>query len=149
MSERSLIVEGLSIAFADRQVIRDLSFTLEPGKAVALVGESGSGKSATARSLVGLAGSGARVSARRLRYAGHDLLSLSERQWRRLRAKEIGFVLQDALVSLDPLRPVGKEILEVLRTHGWGTRHERAARVRELLETVGVPEPELRARKRT
>ena len=148
MSERSLIVEGLSIAFADRQVIRDLSFTLESGKAVALVGESGSGKSVTARSLVGLAGSGARISARRLRYAGHDLLSLSERQWRRLRGKEIGFVLQDALVSLDPLRPVGKEILEVLQTHGWGTRHERAARVLELLETVGVPEPELRARQR-
>ena len=149
MSEQKrLIVEGLSIEFAGQSVVSNLSFTLEPGKTLALVGESGSGKSVTARSLIGLAGEGARVTARRLSYAGHDLLSLSERGWRDLRGKDIGFVLQDALVSLDPLRPVGKEILEVLETHRWGDRHRRSERVIELLETVGVPEPRLRARQR-
>jgi peptide/nickel transport system ATP-binding protein len=76
------------------------------------------------------------------------LLGLSERGWRGLRGKGIGFVLQDALVSLDPLRPVGKEILEVLTTHQWGDRRSRAERVIELLDKVGVPEPELRARQR-
>jgi peptide/nickel transport system ATP-binding protein len=149
MSEQKrLIVEGLSIEFAGQSVVRNLSFTLEPGKTLALVGESGSGKSVTARSLIGLAGEGARVTARTLSYAGQDLLSLSERGWRSLRGKDIGFVLQDALVSLDPLRPVGKEILEVLQTHGWGDRHRRNERVIELLQTVGVPEPQLRARQR-
>lgn len=149
MSEpKRLIVEGLSIEFAGQSVVRDLSFTLEPGKTLALVGESGSGKSVTARSLIGLAGEGARVTARRLSYAGRDLLALSERGWRDLRGRGIGFVLQDALVSLDPLRPVGKEILEVLQTHGWGDRVSRGERVIELLETVGVPEPRLRARQR-
>ncbi len=149
MSEvKRLIVEGLSIEFAGQSVVRDVSFTLEPGKTLALVGESGSGKSVTARSLIGLAGEGARVTARRLSYAGRDLLSLSERGWRALRGKDIGFVLQDALVSLDPLRPVGKEILEVLQTHRWGDKHSRGERVIELLETVGVPEPRLRARQR-
>ncbi|TDV57973.1 peptide/nickel transport system ATP-binding protein [Pseudomonas graminis] len=149
MSEpKRLIVEGLSIEFAGQSVVRDLSFTLEPGKTLALVGESGSGKSVTARSLIGLAGEGARVTARRLSYAGRDLLALSERGWRDLRGREIGFVLQDALVSLDPLRPVGKEILEVLQTHGWGDRVSRGQRVIELLETVGVPDPRLRARQR-
>lgn len=145
---KQLIVEGLSIEFAGQSVVRNLSFTLEPGKTLALVGESGSGKSVTARSLIGLAGEGARVTARRLSYAGQDLLSLSERGWRDLRGKDIGFVLQDALVSLDPLRPVGKEILEVLETHRWGDRVSCAERVIELLETVGVPEPQLRARQR-
>ncbi|WP_297840493.1 ABC transporter ATP-binding protein, partial [Pseudomonas sp.] len=125
-----------------------LSFTLEPGKTLALVGESGSGKSVTARSLIGLAGAGARVTARTLSYGGRDLLTLSERDWRALRGKGIGFVLQDALVSLDPLRPVGKEILEVLETHRWGDRRSRTQRVIELLDRVGVPEPELRARQR-
>jgi peptide/nickel transport system ATP-binding protein len=149
MSRRTLVVEGLSIEFAGHSVVRNLSFTLQPGKSLALVGESGSGKSVTARSLIGLAGEGAVVRARRLEYGGVDLLALSERQWRRLRGKEIGFVLQDALVSLDPLRPVGKEILEVLQTHDWGDRQSRAARVVELLETVGVPEPALRARQRS
>ncbi|WP_447650279.1 dipeptide ABC transporter ATP-binding protein [Pseudomonas abietaniphila] len=149
MSEQKrLIVEGLSIEFAGQSVVRNLSFTLEPGKTLALVGESGSGKSVTARSLIGLAGEGARVTARKLSYAGKDLLSLSERNWRELRGKDIGFVLQDALVSLDPLRPVGKEILEVLETHRWGDRQSRGERVIELLETVGVPEPRLRARQR-
>lgn len=146
--QKRLIVEGLSIEFAGQSVVRNLSFTLEPGKTLALVGESGSGKSVTARSLIGLAGDGARVTARTLSYAGQDLLSLSERGWRDLRGKDIGFVLQDALVSLDPLRPVGKEILEVLETHRWGDRRSRNERVIELLQTVGVPEPELRARQR-
>ena len=148
MSDKQLIVEGLSIEFAGQSVVRNLSFTLAPGKTLALVGESGSGKSVTARSLIGLAGAGARVTARTLSYGGQDLLSLSERSWRGLRGKGIGFVLQDALVSLDPLRPVGKEILEVLQTHDWGDRRSRPERVIELLEKVGVPEPRLRARQR-
>ena len=148
MSDKHLIVEGLSIEFGGQTVVQNLSFTLAPGKTLALVGESGSGKSVTARSLIGLAGAGARVTARTLSYSGQDLLGLSERGWRGLRGKGIGFVLQDALVSLDPLRPVGKEILEVLKTHGWGDRRRRAQRVIELLDTVGVPDPELRARQR-
>ena len=148
MSRKTLIVEGLSIRFGEHSVVRDLSFTLAPGKTLALVGESGSGKSVTARSLIGLAGAGAQISARTLRYGDHDLLKLSERQWRQLRGQAIGFVLQDALVSLDPLRPVGKEILEVLTTHQWGTAASRPQRVQQLLERVGVPEPALRARQR-
>ncbi|MCU1727101.1 ABC transporter ATP-binding protein [Pseudomonas sp. 7P_10.2_Bac1] len=148
MSDKHLIVEGLSIEFGGQTVVHDVSFTLAPGKTLALVGESGSGKSVTARSLIGLAGAGARVTARTLSYGGQDLLGLSERGWRGLRGKGIGFVLQDALVSLDPLRPVGKEILEVLETHHWGDRRSRAERVIELLDKVGVPEPELRARQR-
>ncbi|MBX8496328.1 ABC transporter ATP-binding protein [Pseudomonas cichorii] len=149
MSDKTLIVEGLNIAFEGRSVVRDLSFTLAPGRCVALVGESGSGKSVSARSLVGLAGSRAEVAARRLSFGDHDLLALSERQWRGVRGKDIGFVLQDALVSLDPLRPVGKEILEVLETHGFGNRQQRGARVLELLERVGVPDVALRARQRS
>jgi len=149
MSDKTLIVDGLSIAFGGQTVVRELSFAIEPGRCVALVGESGSGKSVSARSLVGLAGSRAEVSARRLSFGGHDLLTLNERQWRGVRGKDIGFVLQDALVSLDPLRPVGKEILEVLQTHRYGDRQQRGARVLELLERVGVPDVALRARQRS
>lgn len=148
MSDKTLIVEGLNVAFDGVSVVRDLSFNLPPGRCLALVGESGSGKSVSARCLVGLAGGRAQVSARRLSFGDHDLLDLSERQWRAVRGKDIGFVLQDALVSLDPLRPVGKEILEVLQTHGYGDRHTRPARMHELLERVGVPDVQLRARQR-
>ncbi|HWJ74158.1 MAG TPA: ABC transporter ATP-binding protein [Kaistia sp.] len=148
----SLVVEGLAVTLGRgehrRRVVNEVSFTVAPGKAVALVGESGSGKSVTARSLVGLAGDGADVTARALRYGDIDLSALGERAWRRLRGKDIGFVLQDALVSLDPLRAVGDEIAEALAAHGWGTAASRKRRVLELLDSVGIPEPALRARQR-
>ncbi len=146
-----LAVEGLSVAFGAGagDVVRGISFEIAPDKVLALVGESGSGKSVIARSLVGLAGAGSTVSARRMQYRGHDLLRFGERQFRRLRGREIGFVLQDALVSLDPLRPVGREITEAMAAHGWGNRRTRHQRMLELLEEVGVPEPELRARQRS
>ncbi|WP_336799194.1 ABC transporter ATP-binding protein [Kaistia sp. MMO-174] len=152
MSGSSLIVDGLSVELGHgasrRRVVHDISFTVEPGKAVALVGESGSGKSVTARTLVGLAGSGAGISAKRLQFGNRDLRRLGDRQWRGLRGKDIGFVLQDALVSLDPLRPVGDELIEALAAHGWGNRETRRQRMLELLDLVGIPEPQLRARQR-
>ena len=148
-----MVVEHLSVAFGSgaglHSVVRDVSFSIGPGRVLALVGESGSGKSVIARSLVGLAGAGSTVSARRLQYRGQDLLGFGERQFRRLRGREIGFVLQDALVSLDPLRPVGREITEAMAAHGWGDRRTRHSRMLQLLDEVGVPEPAFRARQRS
>ncbi|TQL45009.1 peptide/nickel transport system ATP-binding protein [Homoserinimonas aerilata] len=147
-----LRVRNLSVAFdsdtGPRPIVKDVSFDLQPGQCVALVGESGSGKSVTARTLVGLTGRGARVSADELTLHDHDVRALSARQWRGIRGKEVGFILQDALVSLDPLRPVGKEIEEALTLHGWGDRASRREKVVELLTAVGVPSPHNRARQR-
>ncbi|GAA1831506.1 dipeptide ABC transporter ATP-binding protein [Agromyces salentinus] len=147
-----LSVEGLSVGFATseghRPIVHDVSFDLHPGQCVAIVGESGSGKSVTARSIVGLAGRGARVEAEAITLHGRDVRTLSPRRWRDIRGREVGFILQDALVSLDPLRPVGAEIAEGLRLHGWGDRRARGKRVVELLASVGVPNPEHRARQR-
>jgi peptide/nickel transport system ATP-binding protein len=139
-------VRGLSVAFGGNPVVRDVSFTVEAGRCTAIVGESGSGKSVTAKALLGLNGHTAATTASTLRLAGRDLTDLGDRDWQRLRGREIGYVLQDALVSLDPLRRVGAEIAEPLRVHRYGDRRAREARVIELLERVGVPEPRLRAR---
>ncbi|MDQ1646598.1 MAG: peptide/nickel transport system ATP-binding protein ddpF, partial [Cryptosporangiaceae bacterium] len=139
-------VQNLTVRFGGRAVVRDVSLTLRAGRCLAIVGESGSGKSVTARTLVGLTGGRAEVTADRIALDGRDLRGLSDRAWRRIRGKEVGFVLQDALVSLDPLRKVGKEIEEGLRLHGWGTRRERQLKAVELLGRVGVPEPAVRAR---
>jgi peptide/nickel transport system ATP-binding protein len=147
-----LRVRNLRTAFlvdgVRRPVVHGVSFDLRPGECVAIVGESGSGKSVTARSLVGLAGRSAQVQADELSIHHEDVRGFTARQWKRLRGRDIGFVLQDALVSLDPLRPVGREIEEALRLHGWGGRAARRERVLELLTRVGVPFPAVRAKQR-
>ncbi|HXL89780.1 MAG TPA: ABC transporter ATP-binding protein [Streptosporangiaceae bacterium] len=143
-----LTVEGLRVWFGSAEVVKGISFTTRPGRCLAIVGESGSGKSVTARTLVGLTGSGAQVQAGRIDLAGTDLTRQTERSWRSIRGRQIGFILQDALVSLDQLRRVGDEVAEPLKVHGWGTREARARKVVDLLASVGVPEPEMRARQR-
>ncbi|MDY3679661.1 MAG: ABC transporter ATP-binding protein [Actinomyces urogenitalis] len=142
------------------QAVRGLDLTILPGQAIGIVGESGSGKSVTARTLVGLTGGRSRIAATQLEVMGHDVTALSGRQWRSIRGRRIGLVLQDALTSLDPLRTIGKEIAETLRLTGV-INEERQAQGRRalvgaalraaereraiaLLDEVGVPEPELR-----
>ncbi|MEV0750575.1 ABC transporter ATP-binding protein (plasmid) [Streptomyces sp. NBC_00184] len=145
-----LDVAGLNVRFGTGpgqvHAVRDASFSLAGGRCLAVVGESGSGKSALARSLLGLAGPTAEVSAGRLRITGREAREFGPRQWRAVRGRHVGLVAQDALVALDPLRPVGKEIAEPLLTHRVVPRKEAGERVLALLERVGVPEPAERAR---
>ncbi|MEV4627148.1 ABC transporter ATP-binding protein [Micromonospora sp. NPDC049523] len=146
MADPLLTVQNLRVDFDGVTVVDGISFTIGRGECLALVGESGSGKSVTSRSLVGLTGTGARVQVDRLDFDGEDLTRLSQRRWRRVRGARIGFVLQDALSSLDGLRPIGREVAEPLALHTRLTRTARQRRVVELLASVGVPEPEVRAR---
>ncbi|GAA1838435.1 ABC transporter ATP-binding protein [Pseudonocardia ailaonensis] len=145
-----LDVRDLAVRFPTRNgpivAVREVSLTLRAGECLAIVGESGSGKSVTARSLLGLAGPTATIEATGMTFEGQHLLSLGEREWRRLRGARIGFVLQDALTSLDPLRRIEDEVAEPLDLHADLGRRERAERVRSLLSDVGIPDPEVRAR---
>ncbi|MBB2931077.1 dipeptide ABC transporter ATP-binding protein [Paraburkholderia silvatlantica] len=148
---RTLVdVRGLDIRFPDANdgepLVRGVDLTIRAGECVALVGESGSGKSLTARSLIGLAGYGARMSAQRFEIDGTSALQFRERDWRGVRGGFAGLVMQDALVSLDPLRTIGAEIEETLALHvRSGSRAARRARVLETMRDVGMPEPEQRA----
>lgn len=147
-------LEDLNVWFTDpagvaHHVVHDLSLEINTGECVAVIGESGSGKSVTARTLIGLTGSNAHIQATRATVGGRDIQQTTDAQWRRIRGTKIGFILQDALVSLDPLRTIGAEIGESLRLHGVTKASQRRDRVIELLEAVGVPEPELRARQRS
>lgn len=149
-----LRVDGLSVTFPGPfgpvRSVKNLSFQVNAGEILALVGESGSGKSVTARTLVGLAGENAGVQANAIELTRHDgslcdLRSLTDRDWRRIRGREIGFVLQDALVSLDPLRKIGQEVAEPILTHRLLPRQQVPTRVAELLTQAGIPDPEHRA----
>jgi peptide/nickel transport system ATP-binding protein len=130
-------VRNLAVDFRQgwhwRQAVGGVSFDIPRGGCVALVGESGSGKSVTARSLLGLHGASARVRADALELGGRDLLGLRERQWRAVRGREVGYILQDALVSLDPLRSIGQELAEAVRATGGPRGAATQARVLELL----------------
>ncbi|MFF2087503.1 dipeptide ABC transporter ATP-binding protein [Nocardia sp. NPDC058176] len=138
-------VRDLRVDFGSTRVVDGIDFDLLPGRCHALVGESGSGKSVTARTLVGLTGEHAAVTADALEFAGQDLLGFTSTQWRALRGNSIGLVLQDALVSLDPLRTIHQEVGEAIDPR---TRLRRATRSRdrvtELLADVGIPDPHTR-----
>ena len=142
-----LSVTDLSVDFGSLQAVRDISFDVPAGACVAIVGESGSGKSVTARTILGLAGRDARVAGSVV-YDGTELTDASPRRLRALRGRDIGFVSQGALVALDPLRTVGREIADSLRIHTSLSPRQRQRRVIELLESVGMPEPALRAGQR-
>jgi peptide/nickel transport system ATP-binding protein len=143
-----LEVEGLTVGFGGTEVVSGVSLALDAGECLAIVGESGSGKSVTARSLLGLAGAGSRVRASTLRFDGVDIATASAGRLRSLRGNDIGFVSQGALVALDPLRPVGREIADALRIHTAMSAAQRQRRAIELLEEVGMPEAALRATQR-
>jgi len=149
-----LTVRNLSVRFGRNPqralpAVDNISFDVAAGECLAIVGESGSGKSVSARSLLGLAPAGAHVSYDELSLAGEALPAPGARRWRTIRGASIGLVLQDALVSLDPLRPVGREIDDVLRLHTTLSPAERHERMLELLTAVGIPDPALRARQRS
>ncbi|MEZ0073282.1 dipeptide ABC transporter ATP-binding protein [Planotetraspora sp. GP83] len=147
-AEPLLAVERLSVDFTTRQgvvrAVRDVSLSLRAGECLAVVGESGSGKSVTARALLGLAGRTADVRAETLSFEGRDLRRLSPGQWRKLRGRRAGYVLQDALTSLDPLRRVGDEVAEPLEVHGLASRDTLDEQVIELLAEAGVPDADMR-----
>ncbi|WP_269507933.1 dipeptide ABC transporter ATP-binding protein [Burkholderia sp. IMCC1007] len=138
-------IEQLSVGFrgarGTQPVVGPLDLTLHAGECVALVGESGSGKSVTARSLVGLNGPHAVLEAARFDIAGTDARRHRERDWRAIRGRRIGYVLQDALVSLDPLWRVRDLVAEALHDT---RRRDVAARSAALLRAVGIDDPERR-----
>lgn len=142
-------IKNLSIGFVGANfghpIVSGVDLTIRRGECVALVGESGSGKSITARSLLNLSGDGAKIQADRFVIAGRDARLFKDSDWRRLRGTLTGLVMQDALVSLDPLRTIGQEVGEVLVQHRMVQgRAAVAARVNAVLRKVGMPDPEHR-----
>ena len=145
-----LSVRDLSVAYhgsaGQVPAVRQVSFDVEPGAAVALVGESGSGKTTTIQSLLGLLAHNGQRTGGQVRFDDADITDWSAKQLRAALGRRIGYVPQDPNNSLNPVRRVGDNLAEVLRIHKWGNRAAIRARVVELLDRVGLPEPGLRAR---
>jgi len=146
MSEPLLSVRGLTVGVQQRRaiqpLIRDVSFEVAPGEAVAIVGESGSGKTLTMLSVMGLLPTPPlRVTGGEIGFAGRDLTRLPDRELRRIRGRELAMVYQDPMTSLNPLMRIGDQIAEALTAHGVAGAAARV-RTREVLGQVGIPDPD-------
>ncbi|HYH89269.1 MAG TPA: ABC transporter ATP-binding protein [Solirubrobacteraceae bacterium] len=139
-----LEVDALSVRFESDEgsvhAVDRVSFELAPGEVLAMVGESGCGKSVTAMSMLRLLPASARLSGS-VRFEGRDLLTLDDASLRRVRGREISFVFQEPMTSMNPVFTVGRQIGEVLRHHLGLNRAEAHDRTLELLELVGIPAP--------
>ncbi|HLS77686.1 MAG TPA: ABC transporter ATP-binding protein [Nocardia sp.] len=123
------------------RVVDRVSLSLSAGRVLALVGESGSGKSTLARTVTGTLAENGRVAGGRVEFGGRRLDGLSDKRYRAIRGREIGYIPQDALLGLNPLLPVGVQAGEPLRAHGLADKAERRERVIELFGKVGLRNP--------
>jgi peptide/nickel transport system ATP-binding protein len=143
-----LVVEDLRVRFRTEdgvvRAVDGVSFDVRPGEVLAIVGESGCGKSVTAQTMMGLTRSPNTEFDGRIHYDGHELVSASDEELRRIRGREIAMVFQDPMTSLNPVYKVGAQIVEQIRTHEEVSADEARARAIEVLGHVGIPQPERR-----
>jgi peptide/nickel transport system ATP-binding protein len=140
LSVRDLKVE-LPLSGAWRPAVNGVSFDLHEGESLAVVGETGCGKTLLGRALINLAPEAARVSGAIL-YRGRDLLRLTEAEWGKVRGGEIAFVFQEPAAALDPVQPIGAQILEAIRQHRTAGSREAREIARGLLAEVSFPDPD-------
>jgi oligopeptide transport system ATP-binding protein len=146
--EPLLAVDGLEVRFwTDRgtvHAVNGVSFEIAPGETLGIVGESGCGKSVTALAILGLLPRAGRATAGSARFAGRELLKLSDRELRRVRGRDISMIFQDPMTSLNPVLTIGRQLREALETHFELSRADAQRRAAELMEQVGIPSAETR-----
>jgi peptide/nickel transport system ATP-binding protein len=150
LSEVVLSVDSLSTEFTVEdgvvRVVDKVSFELTAGATLGIVGESGCGKSVTALSIMGLLPKPAgRVVEGRVLLNGLDLLLLPKHALQQIRGRRVSMIFQEPMTALNPVQPIGRQLIETLRLHG-DVGDRRAARSRgvELLAEVGIPAPDSR-----
>ena len=141
-------VEGLSLEFRTRSgIVRALDrvgFTVERGETLGIVGESGSGKSVLSYAVLRILDAAARITAGSIRFGGLDVLGATERAMRDVRGREIAMIFQSPRTALNPIRRVGLQIEDVLRTHAAVRRVDLRDRAIAALAQVRIPDPERR-----
>ena len=126
--------------------VDDVSFEVRQGETLGLIGESGCGKSMIAFSILRLVQPPGRIAGGRVLFNGRDLLTLPEREMRKVRGAGISLIFQEPMTALNPVFTVGDQIAEAIIVHGLATNAEARRRAVELLDAVRVPEPARRAR---
>jgi oligopeptide transport system ATP-binding protein len=140
-----LSVDDLRVQFWTQRgtvyAVNGVSFGVDAGETLGIVGESGCGKSVTSLAVMGILPRAGRVTSGRAEFAGRDLLTLGDRELRRIRGKEIAMIFQDPMTSLNPVLTIGRQIRESLQTHLGLDKKDAESRAAELLAQVGIPSP--------
>ncbi|MCF0130713.1 MAG: ABC transporter ATP-binding protein [Pseudobutyrivibrio sp.] len=148
MSEYLVDIKDEKLSFftpaGEVKALNGVSIHLNEGEVLGIVGESGSGKSVTAYSLMGLTAHPGKLIGGTLDFNGHRINDMSEKEMRKMRGNEVSIIFQDPMTSLNPVYTVGNQIEEVIRLHTNKSKAEAKARAKELLELVGINEPEKR-----
>ena len=148
MSELLLDIKNERLSFftpaGEVKALNNVSFSMKQGEVLGIVGESGSGKSVTAYSLMGLTAYPGKLIGGELRFNGHEVEKMTEKEFRKMRGEEISIIFQDPMTSLNPVYTIGNQIVEMVRLHTNKDKKEAYARAKELLELVGINEPERR-----
>lgn len=126
------------------RAVDGVSFSVPHGKTVALVGESGCGKSVTALAILRLVEVNGRIAGGEVLFEGKNLLTLSERDMRRVRGKDIAIIFQEPSAALNPVYTIGDQIMEAILLHQSVSRERARALAEEMLHLVGIPEPRKR-----
>lgn len=146
-----LEVKGLKTHFHTKRgiskAVDGIDFSLRKGETLGIVGESGCGKSITSLSILRLIPSPpGRIAEGQILFKDRDLVTLPEKEMRKIRGNEISMIFQEPMTSLNPVIPVGEQIAEALRLHQKMGRKEAMAKAVEMLQLVGIPSPEKRAK---
>ena len=146
--EKVLEVKDLTVSFQTYagkvQAVRKSSFDLYKKETLAIVGESGSGKSVTVKTLMGLLGRTAVIESGTVMYKGRNLTKFTEKDWEKIRGRDIAMIFQDPLSSLNPIKKIGKQISEIFTVLHKMPKAEAKEQTLELMKAVGIPEPEKR-----
>ncbi|MEA3363812.1 MAG: dipeptide ABC transporter ATP-binding protein [Thermodesulfobacteriota bacterium] len=145
-----LQIKNLTVEFGSEKnpfrAVDNVCLEIEKGEVLGIVGESGSGKSVTAKAVMGLIDWPGRVTAEKLEFDGENLQAMHDKQRRKITGREIAMIFQEPMTSLNPCFTVGFQIAEALKIHEGGSRDARRTRTLELLEQVGIPDPQARLR---
>ena len=148
MSEKILDIKDERLSFftpaGEVKALNGVSFTMNQGDVLGVVGESGSGKSVTAYSVMGLTAYPGKLVGGKVWFNGHEIEKMKEKDFRKIRGNEVSIIFQDPMTSLNPVYTIGNQIVEVIRLHTKKNKQEAWARAEELLELVGINEPEKR-----